>query len=263
MNNKSVLRLLIVFAPLVLGHTSPVFGQTTNSTDDAMQLQKRADEYLYIVSAGAPGFDRTVTGKPFSAVGVTDTTRVLEDGHRIVRHNVMKQYRDRQGRTRREQTLEALGPSTPVAAKDMVFIFDPVLHVNYVIDPEAKVAREFASVERPSDAQITPSVTQQNPSSVSPQVRIDSLGARSIEGLECSGTRTTTTLPTGLIGNEAPVVMTRETWFSAEIDAVVQSKTTDPRFGSTDYHLKHIDRSEPSPDLFRVPVAFRIELIRH
>jgi hypothetical protein len=248
---------------MVLANTSAVFAQTTNSPDDTMQLQKRADEYLHIVSAGAPGFERTVTGKPFSGIGFTDTTRVLEDGHRIVRHNQMKQYRDSQGRTRREQTLEALGPSTPIAATDMIFIFDPILHVNYVLDPQAKLARGFASIEGASTAHVAPSFSQSqdNPSSLSPQIRTENLGARSIEGLECSGTRTTTTLPAGLIGNEAPILITRETWFSADIDAVVQSKTTDPRFGSTDYHLTHINRSEPSPDLFRVPASYKVELV--
>lgn len=265
MKIKSVWRILLLSSLWGLAVISPLCGQTTNSSDDAMQLQKRADEYLHIISAGAPGFDKTVTGKPFSATAVTETTRILEDGHRIVRHNVMKQYRDRQGRTRREQNLEALSPSTPVAPREMIFIFDPVLHVNYVIDPEAKVARQFTSPQDLSAAQPAPFSTQsrENRSSLSPQVRAENLGTRSIEGLQCSGTRTTTTLPTGLIGNDAPIVTVRETWFSPEIDAVMQSKTTDPRFGTTDYHLAEIKLAEPPPDLFRVPPSFRVELVSH
>lgn len=263
MKVKSALRILLPSTLLVVVAIPPLCGQSTNSSDDAMQLQKRSDEYLHIVSAGAPGFDRTVTGKPFSAIAVTDTTRVLEDGHRIVRHNVMKQFRDRQGRTRREQTLEALSPSTPVAPREMIFIFDPVLHVNYVIDPEARVARQFASPQGLSAAQPAPfSIqSQDNRSSLSPQVRVENLGTRSIAGLQCSGTRTTATLPAGLIGNDAPIITVRETWFSPEIDAVVQSKTTDPRFGTTDYHLAEIKLAEPPPDLFRVPPSFKVELV--
>lgn len=266
MKLKSLSRLFF-FAVFVLtiAADQSLLGQAANSSDDALQLQKRADEYLHVISAGAPGFDRTVTGKPFSATGVTDTTRILENGHRIVRHNVMKQYRDRQGRTRREQTLEALGPSSPVVPKAMIFIFDPVLHVNYVIDPEAGVARKFTAPQSYSAAELAPFSTpsQDNQSSHSSQTRVEELGKRLIEGLECSGTRTTTTLPKGTIGNDAAIVIVRETWFSADIEAVVLSKTLDPRFGTTDYHLTDLNRSEAPPDLFRVPASFKIELVLH
>jgi hypothetical protein len=267
MKIKSTPRLLILAACVLspLATARVVFAQATNPPEDALQIQKRADEYLHIISAGAPGFDRTVSGKPFSATAVTETTRVLEDGHRISRRNLMKQYRDRQGRTRREQTLEALGPSTPVAPKEMIFIFDPVLHVSFVIDPEAKVARKFTSPQGSSTAQLAPfsNQAQDNPSSLSPLVRVEDLGTRSVGGLQCSGTRTTTTLPTGLIGNDAPIVTVRETWFSPDIDAVVQSKTVDPRFGTTEYHLTDIKRFDISPDLFRVPASFKVELVPH
>jgi hypothetical protein len=132
------------------------------------------------------------------------------------------------------------------------------LHVNYVIDPEAKIARKFTSPQGSPPIQ-----SQNNPSSLLPQVRVEELGTRSIEGLQCSGTRTTTTLPIGLIGNDAPIVTERETWFSPDIDAVVQSKAVDPRFGTADYRLTNIKRSEVLPDLFRVPASFKVELVPH
>jgi len=250
--------LLPMWVPMLLAQHS------NTQNEDALQLQKRADEYLHIISAGAPGFDRTVVNKPFSAVAITVTTRVLEDGHRIVHRNVMRQYRDRQGRTRREQSLEALSPSAPVAPKDMIFIYDPVARANYVLDPATKLARAFPAVPIPQSHSSAPltAQTKENPSPLIPSERTENLGTRSIDGLQCSGTRTTTTLPIGLIGNDAPLVTIQETWFSTKIDSVVQSKTTDPRFGTTDYRLTEVRRADQSLDLFRVPPSYKLESVQ-
>ena len=264
MNMHSISRLLI-FSACILSSLSPASRSCAQASnfDDALQVQKRADEYLQLISAGAPGFDRTVTDKAFSATAITETTRILEDGHRIVRRNVMNQFRDQQGRTRREQTLEALSPSTPVAPKEMIFIFDPVLHVNYVIDRQTRVAREFAAISNSAASKGSPfpASSQGNPSSLSPATTVEDLGKRLIEGLRCSGTRTTTTLPKGLIGNDAPLITVRETWFSPDIQELVQSKTVDPRFGTTDYHLTNIKRSDPAPEQFRVPPSYKVERV--
>jgi len=176
----------------------------------------------------------------------------------------MKQFRDRQGRTRREQTFEALSPSTAVAPRAMIFIYDPVARVNYVLDPGSKIARKFPSISNatPGQQSSLPGQTYGSPSSPSPEVHLKDLGKRSIQGLLCSGTRTTTTLPAGLIGNDAPITTVRETWFSLEIDAVIQSKTTDPRFGTTDYRLSDVKRTDASPDLFSVPPSYKIESVQ-
>ena len=78
-----------------------------------------------LVSAGADGQvkgwnlpleAKLVKDKPFAAEAVTETVQVLTDGNRIVRRNLTREYRDRSGRTRREQTIESLGPSSPVAS---------------------------------------------------------------------------------------------------------------------------------------------------
>jgi hypothetical protein len=54
-------------------------------------------------------------------------------------------------------------------------------------------------------------------------------------------------------------VSTSERWYSAEIDAVVSSKTSDPRFGETSYELANIVRSEPAPELFTIPSGYEVQ----
>src|SRR3979409_2020355 len=54
-------------------------------------------------------FDRLVKGAPYSAQAVTEMTQILSDGNRIVNTSSAAVYRDGEGRTRREQTLKAIG----------------------------------------------------------------------------------------------------------------------------------------------------------
>jgi hypothetical protein len=53
---------------------------------------------------------KVVKGAPYSADAVTETVQTLGDGNRIVRNSSSKIYRDGAGRTRREQSLKAIGP---------------------------------------------------------------------------------------------------------------------------------------------------------
>src|SRR5712692_1541809 len=54
--------------------------------------------------------DKAVKGAPYAAEAVTETTQTLNDGNHITRKSTASIYRDSQGRTRREETMGALGP---------------------------------------------------------------------------------------------------------------------------------------------------------
>jgi hypothetical protein len=90
------------------------------------------------------------------------------------------------------------------------------------------------------------------------ETKTDDLGTQNIEGVTCEGTRRTTTIPAGAIGNERPIEITYERWFSKDLGMVVMSKHSDPRFGEQTYTLKNIVRAEPDPSLFTVPREFKI-----
>ena len=84
-----------------------------------------------------------------------------------------------------------------------------------------------------------------------------SLGSRDFDGIKAEGTLISHTIPAGQIGNERPIVVTTERWFSPELFVVVYVKTSDPRAGDTIYRLANVKRGEPSPDLFKVPADYR------
>ena len=84
-----------------------------------------------------------------------------------------------------------------------------------------------------------------------------SLGNRDVDGIKADGTQTTHTIPAGEIGNEKPIVVTSERWFSPEFNIVVYAKQSDPRSGDTIYRLTNFKRGEPPAELFKLPADYQ------
>ena len=87
----------------------------------------------------------------------------------------------------------------------------------------------------------------------------EDLGKQNIEGVEAQGTRVTITIPAGEIGNERPIQIVNERWYSAELQMDVMTRHDDPRTGETTYRLTNINRSEPAKSLFEVPSDYTIK----
>jgi hypothetical protein len=88
--------------------------------------------------------------------------------------------------------------------------------------------------------------------------KVENLGTQNIEGVMAEGTRTTTTIPAGQIGNERDINIVSESWYSAELQMVVMTKRSDPRTGESTYKLTHISRAEPPRSMFEVPGDYNV-----
>jgi hypothetical protein len=62
---------------------------------------------------------------------------------------------------------------------------------------------------------------------------------------------------TGAIGNDRPIEITSERWFSADLQTVVLTKRNDPRTGEELFRLINVSRGEPSANLFAVPPSYQ------
>jgi hypothetical protein len=82
------------------------------------------------------------------------------------------------------------------------------------------------------------------------------LAPKEIDGVKVNGERTTWTIEAGKIGNEKPIVISREVWRSPELMLTVQSRDTDPRSGEQNYRLEKIRRGEPDAALMKPPADF-------
>ena len=102
--------------------------------------------------AGRPG--PVVKNAPFSADITTETTVALADGNHIRQTSSLRVYRDNEGRTRREQSLNNVGglvsnPNLP----PVVFLNDPVAGVNYALIPSSRTGTRSASGGRGGNGQ--------------------------------------------------------------------------------------------------------------
>ena len=89
-------------------------------------------------------------------------------------------------------------------------------------------------------------------------MKSESLGTQLIEGVRADGTRTTVTIPAGAVGNERPIEIVSERWYSPELKTVVKSTHNDPRMEETVYRLTNISRNEPPQSLFVAPADYTV-----
>ena len=235
----------------------------------------------FMVHHALEGFEaKVVKGAPYSAESVTEMTQVLADGNKITRTTRGSVARDGEGRTRREQMLGALGPLMAEKAPRATFINDPVSGVHYVLEPDEKIARKMpvppmfrggepgtrhvmrfqkrvvvngAEVQDVEEERVHPGHPEGH------QPKTESLGEKTIEGVTAEGTRTVITIPAGKIGNERPLEIVSERWYSPQLQALVMSSHQDPRFGETVFRLTNISRDEPDASLFTVPADYTVK----
>jgi hypothetical protein len=85
------------------------------------------------------------------------------------------------------------------------------------------------------------------------------LGSKSFDGVVADGKGSSYTIPAGKIGNQKPIVVSSESWYSPDLQITVYSKHSDPRVGDTIYRVANLKRSEPSTELFRVPADYEVK----
>ena len=66
------------------------------------------------------------------------------------------------------------------------------------------------------------------------------------------------TIAAGEIGNERPIDVVTERWYSKELQTTVMSRRSDPRSGETIFRLTNINRNEPAASLFEVPGDYKL-----
>jgi hypothetical protein len=276
-----------------------------------------ADDVFFFVNSEMSFDGKVVKGAPYSAEAVTESTQILGDGNRIVNKSSAAIYRDSEGRTRREQTLRALGPfANGGDPPQTIAISDPVAGVSYMLDARSKVARKTSpmrftfKLKEPADVSKGATSDDEKPApeagkietvmvakeARAPEVsgvlsakihgeagmmkapmgegagfvmefhgadkknaKKESLGEQLFDGVKAEGTRTTITIPAGEIGNERPIEMIMERWYSPELQTVVMTRHSDPRFGETVYKLININRNEPARSLFEVPADYTVK----
>lgn len=217
-------------------------------------------ERMELLGIGGMHDGKVVTGAPFSAVATASTRQTLSDGTVITRTVQSNLFRDAQGRSRRETTMPAIGPlAANGAPKTFVMIQDPVAKANYMLDPGKKIAHQVLQRNHGDAAAAdTEGTPPRKPGDNATAVK-ESLGTQTINGISVQGTRFTRTIPAGQIGNDKPLSIVREEWYSPELQMVIQSKHSDPFMGETTYTVANIQRTAPDASLFSVPSDYTVK----
>lgn len=207
---------------------------------------------------------KVVKGAPFSATASSETTETLQDGSVLHRTSQVSMYRDSLGRSRHEVTLS--GAITPAGGpKSVVMISDPVAGAHYMLDATQKIAHQMPFHQHGgsganTDAQADSRFQEHEQKDIAAGLlKKESLGTQTINGVVAEGTRTTHIIPAGQIGNEKALSVVSERWYSADLQIVLKSTRTDPRFGTTTYTVTNLQRTEPSASLFTVPAGYTVK----
>jgi hypothetical protein len=172
--------------------------------------------------------------------------------------NVIRQWRDSDGRTRAEISLSTIGGIPPVEVNTTVTVIDdPAARERYVLQPGGVAVTMPIVPCRPAsepDLTVGPPRPANLPIRMSQPVK---LGERKLDGETVAGRRIEATIPAGAIGNSQPIQMSAEQWYGKDLQVVVEATYRDPRTGETRYKLSDIDRAEPDAKLFKVPDTYR------
>jgi hypothetical protein len=204
--------------------------------------------------------NQAVAGKPFSATEERHSVQTLGNGTRIENTRSNRLYRDNDGRTRAEDM------------NGLISIADPVAGFRVELDPKTKVARRspfltlspygtavgvFLAGIRGRGA-TTAGIDSTPGRGAATAGATEDLGAQMVGGVWAQGTRTTTTIPKGQIGNDREIKVVTEQWFSTDLNLLVKSVNSDPRFGDTTYQLTKVVQAPPDASLFQIPPDYTI-----
>jgi hypothetical protein len=271
----------------MVGAVATVAGQPPAGGGVASATIEQAPGGVNIVRPRMAVESRITKNAPYSGEAISEFVQTLSDGNRISRKTVTRTFRDSEGRTRREQTITNFANGAEMVS---ILIGDPVAGVSYVLEPDTRTAyreQQLVATAMPGargggvavaggggrggsavrsygpDGAVVTTVPAQAPQAAvkvpEPGATTEQLGQKVIEGVMAEGTRTTTIIAAGTIGNEQPIKVVSEQWFSQDLQVLVSTRHSDPRSGETVYRLVNIVRGEPDRALFEVPVDYTIK----
>src|SRR5262245_7324800 len=124
----------------------PGFGPPMGGPDHGPGRQFPPDHALSILSPEMRFAGKVVKCAPYSATAITESVQTLPNGTRITHKTTASISRDSEGRTRREMTLDRIGPfATADEPTQLIFINDPVAGVHYIRDQLSSTARKSAA----------------------------------------------------------------------------------------------------------------------
>jgi hypothetical protein len=199
-------------------------------------------------------------GSPFTAIVHLEWTRQLPDGSTFTLRNHRLIMRDGQGRIFQERRQLTPDGDNEQTYLPRVELSDPVKHIKYfcyMAERTCELRDYYMSVSLPTatvgphDSEETQDFTAEN------------LGKDAMEGLEVIGTRETYALKPAQADRQPTLTLTKEFWYSPQLDLNLVVKRLDPLHGVQNLRVSDINLGEPESAMFSLPKGFKIVDARH
>ena len=187
---------------------------------------------------------KVVTGKPILATITITHTETLP-GNTISNTSTGTFGRSADGSTYRDVKFTSIGPWSAGEGREFAFIRNLGQSMQYVVNVTKKTYRSFP-VGEPK-----PPKPPKNPPDSSNETVTDNPNGSYTDPVTnavypVDDRKVTRTIPAGAIGNQLPIVITSERWYSSSMELLLQDTHSDPRFGTTTYQLSNVGQSPPA-----------------
>src|SRR6202030_3262437 len=172
-----------------------------------------------------------IAGAPFSLTLATEWSRPLGNGGTVTLVNQRHIVRDGKGRIYQERWLLVPKDGKMESSMDIFQITDPSQHTWLNCETREKVC-ELLPYNLTTSAVYKPAIAATGPLKDGMGFHLhEDLGMSSSNGLDTTGYRQTTTINPGVMGNDQPMVATREFWYSPQLGINLISKVESPQSG--------------------------------
>ncbi|HTY61260.1 MAG TPA: hypothetical protein VMG30_03280 [Acidobacteriota bacterium] len=196
---------------------------------------------------------------PFTATVSTSTIRKLDDGGTITLQNHRTIARDAAGRIYQERRNFLPAGDTSENIINQIELSDPLAHMLIMCHPSEQTCTISSYLRTPSPAHVIPTGPYADGAG---DLAREALGDKIVNGVETVGTRETSTINASAFGNNNPIVVVKEFWYSPVLGINVIEKRQDPRFGDQSFAVSDITLGEPDMRLFQMPANFKVVDLR-
>ena len=197
-------------------------------------------------------------GAPFQLTLATEWIRPLGPDGSYTLVNRRRILRDSAGRIYQERWILVPKGGKVESTMNVIQIADPVQHILYtcwVVEKQCNLSR-YAGL---TTKVYRPDLEASGPLPGGDGFRNhEDLGGNTQNGCETHGYRDTTTINAGVIGNDRPMVTTREFWYCDSLGINLSSTLDSPQSGRQVFAVTDLSTSEPDLQYFAAPSGYKV-----
>jgi hypothetical protein len=199
-------------------------------------------------------FIPAISGAPFSARLNADISSQLPDGTTVEKKFINMLARDSEGRIYKERRRIVPADSPGESPLTQFTILDTPARTRTVCEVAERTCRitQFVEPGQAGEAPVGPSRDGKS------YLTRENLGTTTMNNLDVQYSRETRTFNAGAFGNNRPVAVVKEFWYSPQLQINLAVTRNDPRTSVQKLTLSELSLDPPDPSRFAIPNGFRV-----